>query len=62
MPRPKTENTMQVALRIPPAFAKHAEALAKTMSTPGIPLSRTDVLRAAIYEGLERLQRKVGVR
>ena len=56
MPRKPSENTSQVALRLPEAWLDRCDALAPALSIPGITATRTDVLRAAIARGLEELE------
>jgi hypothetical protein len=55
MPRPPSENTFQVAFKIPDAWIEKADEIAAKMSRPGITVTRTDVLRSALWEGLEML-------
>lgn len=56
MARPQSENTFQVAFKIPEAWVEMADELAEAMSRPGISTTRTDALRAALYRGLEVLR------
>ena len=56
MPRKPSENTSQVALRLPEAWLERCDALAPALSIPGISATRTDVLRAAIARGLDELE------
>jgi hypothetical protein len=56
MPRKPSENTSQVALRLPEAWLDRCDALAPALSIPGITATRTDVLRAAIARGLDELE------
>jgi hypothetical protein len=56
MPRPPSENTFQVAFKIPEAWIEKADEIAAKMSRPGITVTRTDVLRSALWEGLEALR------
>jgi hypothetical protein len=55
MPREKGENTVQLTLLVTPETRALADSLAKRMSQPGIDVTRTDVLRAALLRGLEAL-------
>ncbi|HEY1696179.1 MAG TPA: hypothetical protein VGG39_28625 [Polyangiaceae bacterium] len=55
MPRPPSENTFQVTFKIPDAWIKMADELAASMAVPGVTITRTDALRAALAEGLERM-------
>lgn len=57
MPRKKSDNEHQVALRIPKAWIERAQALTSRIASPGVYITRTDVLRAAIALGLEQLER-----
>jgi hypothetical protein len=56
MPRPKSENVFQVAFKIPKAWTERADAIAAKLSRPGVTLTRTDALRAALARGLEDLE------
>jgi hypothetical protein len=56
MPRPQSENTFQVAFKIPQQWVEMADEIAAAMSRPGIATTRTDALRAALWEGLTRLR------
>lgn len=58
MPRPQSENTYQVAFKIPEEWKDLADEIAAAMSQPGISATRTDVLRAALYQGLQALRAK----
>lgn len=57
MPRKKSDNEHQVALRIPKAWIERAQALTSCIASPDVYITRTDVLRAAIALGLEQLER-----
>lgn len=53
MPRAKSPNTVQVALRLPPEVLRRADKLAREMSSDsGLHVTRTDALRLAIMRGL----------
>jgi hypothetical protein len=57
MPRPQSENTTQVAYKIPDAWVDRADALAAALSRPGFaPVTRTDILRNALGRGLAALE------
>jgi hypothetical protein len=56
MPRPQSENTFQVAFKIPEEWVKLADDVAEARSQPGVPWNRTDALRAALVRGLEALR------
>jgi hypothetical protein len=58
MPRPQSENTFQVAFKIPDAWVKMADEIATAMSQPGVTLTRTDALRAALWGGLSDLHER----
>lgn len=57
MPRPPSENRFQVAFKIPDAWTKRADAIAAKLSQPGVTVTRTDALRAALARGLDDLER-----
>jgi hypothetical protein len=55
MPRPLSENTTQVAFKIPDEWLERAEILARALS--GIAtVTKTEVLRAALGRGLDVLE------
>jgi len=56
MPRPASENTFQITFKIPQQWIGHADALAASMSRPGLTVTRTDVLRTALATGLAALE------
>jgi hypothetical protein len=56
MPRAPSENTTQIVVRIPEAWVKRADALIPTLGRPGVAVTRTDAIRAAIAEGLDSLE------
>ena len=47
---------LQIAVRVPPEWVPKLDALAEAMSRPGIPLTRTDAIRACIAQGLSQLE------
>jgi hypothetical protein len=55
MPRAPSENTFQVAFKIPEKWIEMADEIARAMSQPGIANTRTDALRAALWHGLNEL-------
>jgi hypothetical protein len=57
MPRPKSENAFQVAFKIPTEWTERADAIAAKLSQPGVTVTRTDALRAALARGLDDLER-----
>lgn len=57
MARPPSENTTQVAFKIPDEWIERAEKLAHALSRPGISIvTKTEILRAAMGRGLEVLE------
>lgn len=56
MSRPPSENTFQVAFKIPESWLALADEIAASMSRPGITATRTDVLRAALWRGMNELR------
>ncbi len=59
MPRPKTD-TVQITVRVPTAWIRDADALSKGLCLPGMNISRTDVFRMAIAQGLIALRLELG--
>ncbi len=54
MPRPRRiEDAVQVAIRMPQAWVDKAEVIARRRSRKGAAVSRTDILRMAVYRGLK---------
>ena len=56
MPRPPSDNTFQVAFKIPDSWIAMADQIANQMSRPGVSMTRTDALRAALWHGLNELR------
>jgi hypothetical protein len=56
MPRPASDNTFQVAFKVPETWIDTADKIAALMSRPGITTTRTDALRAALIRGLDSLE------
>jgi hypothetical protein len=56
MPRAPSENTFQVTFKIPESWVTRADELAASMSRPGLTITRTDALRAAMGHGLAALE------
>lgn len=58
VPRPKSGNDEQVALRLPKAWTERADKLRErgVVAETGVGVTRLDVLRAAIARGLEALE------
>ncbi len=56
-PKPLSENTTQVAFKIPDSWLERAEVLAIALSRPGIStVTKTEILRAALGRGLDVLE------
>jgi len=55
MPREQGPNTVQITILVTPETRDEADKLARRMSKSGIVVTRTDVLRAAVLQGLEAL-------
>jgi len=53
--RPKSENDVQVSIRVPSAALKLATKLAADRSVPGLTVTRSDALRVALDLGLRQL-------
>lgn len=49
-------NDVQTAIRMPSAWLKEAEDIAKLLSRPGIEVSRSEAFRAAIARGFEAIR------
>lgn len=60
MPRHKSDNTFQVALRIPEPWLDRADRLGKRLAITGATMTRADVLRAALSVGLDALENRGG--
>lgn len=56
MPRPPSANDTQIAIRLPNDWIDRADALVPLVSRPGITVTRSDVLRAALAKGLDALE------
>ena len=52
MPREQSENTTQVAFKIPEDWIERADVLARALSTGISSVTRTEILRAALGRGL----------
>jgi hypothetical protein len=55
MPRPKGENDSQVTIVLPGRWLDEAQRLANERSQPGMTITRSDVLRIALRQGLEAM-------
>ncbi|MBX3208414.1 MAG: hypothetical protein KF764_25435 [Labilithrix sp.] len=58
MPRPKSDNTHQIAFKVPEAWLGTADEIAEALSRAGLTATRTDALRAALRAGLSELHAK----
>lgn len=56
MARPPSENSTQIAIRMPDEWLTRADTLIPWITRPGIAATRTDVIRAAIARGLAALE------
>jgi hypothetical protein len=56
--RPKTENTEQLVVRVPEALRDRLEALIPQLAPAGVSITLTDVVRAALLQGVEALEMK----
>lgn len=54
--RKKTENDRQIVVRVPQALYDRLEALAAHLGQPGISVTVTDAIRAALHRGVEALE------
>ena len=59
MPRAPSDS-VQLAIRVPTPWLKRFDKLAAALSRPGIGVTRTDAVRAAIARGLEVLEAEIG--
>lgn len=55
MPRHPT-TTVQIAIRVTPETVQEADEIAKMLSVPGVPMTRTDAFRAAIARGFAAIR------
>jgi hypothetical protein len=63
MPKTKTTThakgpTQQIAVRLDADVIDRLDAIAVKLSRPGLPLNRTDALRAALAEGMPILEKE----
>jgi predicted DNA-binding protein len=58
---PKEPATVQTAIRIPPEWVPRLQAVADALSRPGVPLTPSDAMRAAIAEGLTVLEAQLQI-
>jgi hypothetical protein len=54
--RPKTANTEQLVVRVPPELRRRLEALVPRLAPAGVSITVTDVVRAALLRGVEALE------
>ena len=54
----KQEQRIQTAIRLPQSSLKLADKIAERMSRGAFPVTRAEVLRAAVVEGLKKLESK----
>jgi hypothetical protein len=54
--RPKTENTDQLVVRVPPELRSRLKALVPVLATAGVSVTLTDVARAALLRGVKALE------
>jgi len=59
MPRPPSQNAVQISIRVPPEWLQRADAIAAKMARPGLEMTRADVLRMALVQGLDSVEREV---
>lgn len=52
----KQEQQVQTALRLGESVLERADKLAEKMSRPGLRLTRADLLRLAVHQGLDQLE------
>lgn len=50
------EPQVQTAIRLPESMINRLDSVAKKMSQPGMPVTRTEVLRLAAHRGLDELE------
>jgi hypothetical protein len=55
VPRPKSDLDSQVTIVLPGEWLEQAEELARARSRPGLNVTRSDVLRMALRQGLDAL-------
>jgi hypothetical protein len=54
--RPKTENTEQLVVRVPKSLRDRLEALIPRLAQPGVSITLTDAVRAALVRGVDALE------
>ncbi|HEY3451685.1 MAG TPA: hypothetical protein VGK67_35335 [Myxococcales bacterium] len=58
----KSGQKLQFTIRLDPADADRVKALEEKLGRPGMPATMTDVLRAAVAEGLPVLEKAAGIK
>jgi len=61
MKRKTDQDQRQIAIRVSSDWMRRADALIPSFERPGIRLTRTEVLRAALAEGLLKLEGQFGI-
>jgi hypothetical protein len=54
--RPPSGNDEQIAIRLPKEWLARADKLSDFIAKPGVGVTRSDVLRAALARGLDALE------
>lgn len=54
--RTKTDNTEQLVVRVPKALRDRLEALVPQLAQPGVSVTMTDVVRAALIRGTDVIE------
>lgn len=62
MPRPQSENTFQIAFKVPEAWLTEADEIAAGLSSEGLTATRTEALRAALRRGLTEMHAEYATR
>lgn len=55
MPRPKSENDRQTSVYLPQDWLDQIDELARAMSSPGIEVTKAQVMRSAMRRGLDAM-------
>lgn len=53
------QDQVQTGIRLPKSMMKRLDKIAERMSEPGMPVTRTEVLRRATFLGVEQLEEKL---
>jgi predicted DNA-binding protein len=51
-----SEEQVQTAIRLPQSLLDRLDRLAEKMSQPGMKITRTEVLRLALFKGVDQLE------